>query len=40
MGIPKIVVAFPMFEIQARWIAYVLANRIKLPSINDMENWF
>ncbi|KAM3687055.1 hypothetical protein ACJW31_10G047300 [Castanea mollissima] len=36
VGIPFQVITFPMFELQSKWIAGVLSNRITLPSQEEM----
>ncbi|KAJ7959883.1 Flavin-containing monooxygenase [Quillaja saponaria] len=36
VGIPWKVVPFPMFELQSKWIAGALSNRIALPSKEEM----
>lgn len=36
IGIPFLIVPFPLFEIQARWFAQVLKQKIMLPSANEM----
>ncbi|MFT7131091.1 MAG: thioredoxin reductase [Gammaproteobacteria bacterium] len=36
IGIPFLIVPFPLFEIQARWFAQVLKQKVALPSANEM----
>ncbi|GLJ13516.1 hypothetical protein SUGI_0214190 [Cryptomeria japonica] len=36
VGIPQQVVTFPFFELQSKWIASILARKVKLPSRRDM----
>ncbi|BAU00465.1 Flavin-containing monooxygenase FMO GS-OX-like 4 [Vigna angularis] len=36
VGVPWKIVPFPMFELQSKWIAAVLSNRIALPSKEEM----
>ncbi|CAJ1928365.1 unnamed protein product [Sphenostylis stenocarpa] len=36
VGLPWKVLPFPMFELQSKWIAGILSNRIALPSKEDM----
>lgn len=36
VGLPWKVVPFPMFELQSKWIARILSNRIALPSKEEM----
>jgi len=37
MGIPAIVIPFPMFHIQAQYILGILEGRIQLPSAQQMR---
>ena len=37
MGLPGIVIPFPMFHLQAQYILSILENRIKLPSAEQMR---
>ena len=37
IGLPWKVVPFPEFEVQAKWIARVLSNRVHLPSMDAMQ---
>lgn len=37
MGLPGIVVPFPMFHIQAQYILRILDGRVKLPSPEEMR---
>ena len=37
MGVPSLVIPFPLFEMQARWYARVLAGKVKLPSPSLMQ---
>lgn len=37
MGLPALVIPFPMFHIQAQYILAILENRIKLPSAQQMR---
>lgn len=37
MGLPGIVIPFPMFHLQAQYILSILENRIKLPSTEQMR---
>ncbi|XP_057839100.2 flavin-containing monooxygenase FMO GS-OX-like 9 [Cryptomeria japonica] len=36
IGIPKKIIAFPFFEAQSKWLAYVLSGKVALPSVKDM----
>ncbi|CAE5962400.1 unnamed protein product [Arabidopsis arenosa] len=36
IGLPWQVTPFPMFELQSKWVAAVLAGRVKLPSQEEM----
>ncbi|ESW29329.1 hypothetical protein PHAVU_002G061500 [Phaseolus vulgaris] len=36
VGLPWKIVPFPMFELQSKWIAGILSNRIALPSKEEM----
>ena len=37
IGLPWKVVPFPEFEVQAKWIARVLSQRVHLPSMEAMQ---
>lgn len=37
MGLPAIVIPFPMFHIQAQYILGILEGRIQLPSLQQMR---
>jgi len=37
MGLPAIVIPFPMFHIQAQYILGILEGRIQLPSTQQMR---
>lgn len=37
IGLPWKVVPFPEFEVQAKWIARVLSQRVPLPSMDAMQ---
>jgi len=37
MGLPAIVIPFPMFHIQAQYILGILEGRIQLPSAQQMR---
>ena len=37
MGLPALVIPFPMFHIQAQYILGILEDRIKLPSAQQMR---
>lgn len=37
MGLPAIVIPFPMFHIQAQYILRVIEGRVKLPSSSQMR---
>jgi len=37
MGLPAMVIPFPLFHIQAQYILGVLEDRIKLPSAQQMR---
>lgn len=37
MGLPAIVIPFPMFHIQAQYILAVIEGKVKLPSSNQMR---
>ncbi|XAR70436.1 hypothetical protein NMG60_11027283 [Bertholletia excelsa] len=36
VGLPWQIIPFPLFELQSKWVAGVLSNRIKLPSSEEM----
>ena len=36
VGLPWKIVPFPLYELQARWVARLLSGRVQLPSIDDM----
>ncbi|KAL6642724.1 hypothetical protein ACP70R_020905 [Stipagrostis hirtigluma subsp. patula] len=36
IGVPWKVIPFPLFELQSKWVAAVLSERIKLPSKDEM----
>lgn len=36
IGIPYLIVPFPLFQIQAKWFAAVLDERVTLPPVTDM----
>ncbi|ANM58707.1 flavin containing monooxygenase FMO GS-OX-like protein [Arabidopsis thaliana] len=38
IGLPWQVIPFPMFELQSKWVAAVLAGRVSLPSQEEMED--
>lgn len=40
MGLPTIVVPFPMFHIQAQYILGILEGRVKLPTPEIMKEEF
>ncbi|MEM7018044.1 MAG: FAD-dependent oxidoreductase [Pseudomonadota bacterium] len=36
IGIPYMIIPFPLFMMQARWFARMLANQFQLPSVSEM----
>ena len=38
-GIPYAIVPFPLFYVQARWIAAVLSGLHQLPSLEERQKW-
>jgi hypothetical protein len=36
VGLPWKIVPFPLYELQSRWVARLLSDRVQLPSVNDM----
>ncbi|CAH8256108.1 unnamed protein product [Arabidopsis lyrata] len=44
IGLPAMGIQFVMFEIQSKWVAAVLAGRVKLPSqdkmVEDINSWY
>lgn len=40
MGLPLIVIPFPMFHIQAQYILAILEGRVKLPTPEKMKEEF
>ena len=39
IGLPHSVVPFPLFLLQATWIAQVLAGSIQLPNVEERQKW-
>lgn len=39
VGIPYLVIPFPLFEVQAQWLAAALSGRMQLPSTTVMQAW-
>jgi len=39
IGLPYLVIPFPLFQIQARWFAKLLAGKIEKPSAEQMSEW-
>lgn len=39
VGLPFMIVPFPLFELQARWFARLLAGRVTLPASSEREAW-
>ncbi len=40
IGIPYLVVPFPLFDLQARWFMALLKDNVTLPSANDLQRYF